>query len=178
MRCASRVKHVHGVRRVARHTPACDQTGNGARAAAPRLSLHTSHAPRVGGWPGPARALQGSLHQMSSAAWLPAPCVRRGAPLAGWVQWVEDATSSRVSKRRKPVVPSPPGAARCGAQAWPRGAWGRGPGGGRRGGQPSLVLSQGTFSEMKACMPLDLQDIRLALFSEKQLDHALGPWRA
>jgi len=37
-----------------------------------------------------------------------------------------------------------------------------------------LVLSQGTFSEMKACMPLDLQDIRLALFSEKQLDHALG----
>jgi hypothetical protein len=37
-----------------------------------------------------------------------------------------------------------------------------------------LVLSQGTFSEMKACMPLDLQDIRLALFSEKQLDHALA----
>jgi len=50
------MEHVHDVRRVARTNPACDQTGNGARAAAPRLSLHTGHALRVGGLPGPARA--------------------------------------------------------------------------------------------------------------------------
>ena len=48
---APRMEHVHDVRRVARTNPACDQTGNGARAAAPRLSLHTGHALRVGGLP-------------------------------------------------------------------------------------------------------------------------------
>jgi hypothetical protein len=96
MRCSSRVENVHGMSRVARNNPACDQTGNGAHAAAPRLSLHKGHAPRVGVLPDPARAHQDGLQQTGSAVWLPAQFVRLGAPLDGWVQCVKDAKSSRV----------------------------------------------------------------------------------
>ena len=69
---APRMEHVQDVRRVARTNPACDQTGNGAPAAAPRLSLHTGHALRVGGLPGQARAHQGGWQQTGAVAWLPA----------------------------------------------------------------------------------------------------------
>jgi hypothetical protein len=95
MRCASRVENVHGLIYLARNTPACDHTGNGARDAAPPLSLHTGHALCVGVLPGPARAPQGGLPQTGSAAWLPASGVRRGASRDGWVQCGPPAASVR-----------------------------------------------------------------------------------
>jgi len=93
MRGASRVENVHGLISLARNTPACDHTGNGARDAAPPLSLHTGHALCVGGLPGPARAHQGGWQQTGAAAWLPASGVRRGMPLDGWAQCGPPAAS-------------------------------------------------------------------------------------